>query len=66
MQGLKDNRFKLVWASSFMMVKAFEQLFYAIGETCISDFLECRLGLKKGFLPGSCWDGRGRGFAIIL
>ena len=31
MKGLQDYRFKLVWASSFMGVKAFEQFFYAIG-----------------------------------
>ena len=31
MKGLKDYRFKLVWASSFMGVKAFEQFFYDIG-----------------------------------
>ena len=31
MKGLKDYRFELVWASSFMGVKAFEQFFYAIG-----------------------------------
>ena len=31
MKGLKDYRFMLVWVSSFMGVKAFEQFFYAIG-----------------------------------
>ena len=31
MKGLKDYRFKLVWASSVMRVKAFEQFFYAVG-----------------------------------
>ena len=24
-------------------------------ETCISGILGCELGLKEGFVPGSCW-----------
>ena len=31
MKDLKDYRFELVWASSFMGVKAFVQFFYASG-----------------------------------
>ena len=48
-------RFKLVWASSFMGVKAFVQLFsMPLEETCISGILGCGLGLKEEFIPGSC------------
>ena len=25
-------------------------------ETCITGILGCGLGLKEGFMPGSCWD----------
>ena len=32
-------------------------------ETCISDILGCELGLTEEFVPGSCWDGRGRGLS---
>ena len=62
MKGLKDYRFKLVWASTFMGVKAFEQFFMPLEETCMSGISGCGLGLKEGFMPGSCWDGRGGGF----
>ena len=37
-----------------------------LDETCISGILGCGLGLKEGFMPGSCWDGRGRGSDGIL
>ena len=67
--GLKDYRFKLVWASSFMGVKAFEQVFYAIG----GNLYIRHFGVWTGFEGGvyarvmfGCWDGRVRGFARIL
>ena len=65
MKGLKDYKFKLVWASSFMWVKAFEQFFYAIG----GNLYIMHFGVWAGFKGGvrarvmfGCWDGRGRGF----
>ena len=67
MKGLKDYRVKLVWASSFMGVKAFEHFFYAIEE-----ILYIRLfGVWAGFEGGVHarvmlgWKGGG-GFARIL
>ena len=57
MKGLKDYRFKLVWASSFMGVKAFEQFFYAIGGNLYIRHFGVWAGFKGGgFVPGSCWD----------
>ena len=56
MKGLKDYRFKLVWASSFMGVKALSNFSMPLKETCISGILGCGLGLKEGFMPGSGWD----------
>ena len=66
MKGLKDYWFKLVWASSFMGVKAFERFFYAIGGNLYIRHFGCGLGLKKGFITGSCWDVGMEGGARIL
>ena len=48
MKGLKDYRFKLVWASSFMGVKAFEQFFYAIGGNLYIRHFRVWAGFKGG------------------
>ena len=56
MKGLKDYRFKLVWASSFMGLRPLSSFSMPLEETCISGILECGLGLKEGFMPRSCWD----------
>ena len=48
MEGLKDYRFKLVWASSFMGVKAFEQFFYAIGGNLYIRHFGVWAGFKGG------------------
>ena len=69
MKGLKDYRFKLVWASGFMEVKAFEQFFYAIGGNLYIRHFGVWAGFKGGVHARDmlgCWDGRGRGFDRIL
>ena len=71
MNGLKDYRFKLVWASSFMGVKAFEQLekTCAIGENLYVRHFGVWAGFKGGVharVMMGCWDGRVRGFDGIL
>ena len=48
MKGLQDYRFKLVWASSFMGVKAFEQFFYAIGGNLYIRHFGVWAGFKGG------------------
>ena len=69
MKGLKDYRIKLVWASSFIGVKAFGQFFYDIG----GNLYIRHFGVWAWFKGGAharvmlgCWDGRGREFDRIL
>ena len=70
MKGLKDYRFNLVWASSFMGVKAFGQFFYAIGGNLYIRHFGVWAGFKGGGVRArvmlGCWDGRRRGFDRIL
>ena len=47
-KGLKDYRFKLVWASSFMRVKAFGHFFYAIGGNLYIRHFGVWAGFKGG------------------
>ena len=64
MKGLQDYRFKLVWASSFMGVKAFEQFFYAIGGHLYIRHFGVWAVFKGGVCARvvlGCWDGRGGG-----
>ena len=66
---MTDFRFKLVLASSFMGVKAFEPFFYAIGGNLyIRHFgVTARFegGVRARFMLGF-WDGKGRGLTRIL
>ena len=57
MKGLKDYRFKLVWAStsSFMGVKAFEQFFYAIGRN-----------FSTAIPLGSCFECLRREYSFLV
>ena len=57
MKGLKDYRFKSVWASTsrFMGVKAFEQFFYAIGRN-----------FSTAIPLGSCFECLRREYSFLV